>query len=428
MKREDLLWTLSGVSFAHGYLASNVFSALFGLGLALYTLKTRKEFNPEIKVDVEFPTTTEEMKKSKVILKVKNLGSDVKVRVKSGFAPNVRIADGEAYILKSGEERFIDLLLIPEKKGEYEVPLKMEIYDLKELYFEELDIGKYKLDVMPSVESIREAAKEDYNIKLSEVYKRSIFLGLETLELEGLREYLPGDDLRRIDWKASSRLGELIVRIFIKEWEGDVYLILDATREMRKGLRRAKIDYASTLVLHLATVLLKKNYRVGLIIYSDRGVKVVKPSKGREHMNKIRAAVKFKPEKGLISLKSNVILKFSEKGRKFMEKIFPRKRSGLGEALLNIKEPSYLIIISDLMGQTSLLYRLMLMLKKKHKAVILSPNPILFYAEEINGETLKFLYEKYLERERTVKKFNAIAPTIDLGPSDYLREIVRELK
>jgi len=111
-----------------------------------------------------------------------------------------------------------------------------------------------------------------------------------------------------------------------------------------------------------------------------------------------------------------------------MEKIFPRKRSGLGEALLNIKEPSYLIIISDLMGQTSLLYRLMLMLKKKHKAVILSPNPILFYAEEINEEMLKFLYEKYLERERTVRKFNAIAPTIDLGPSDYLREIVRELK
>lgn len=428
MKREDLLWTLSGLGFAHGYLSSNTFSALFGLGLALYTLKTRNKFNPEVKVDVEFPAKAEEMKKSKVILKVKNLGSDVKIRVKDDIIPNVRIVNGGTYILKSGEEMFIDFFLVPEKKGEYEVPLKIEIYDLKELYFEELEIGRYKLDVMPSVESIREAAKEDYNLKIGEIYKRGVFLGLETLELKGLREYLPGDDLRRIDWKASSRLGELIVREFMKEWEGDIYLVLDATKEMRKGLRRAKIDYASTLILHLATILLKKNYRVGLVIYDDGGVKIVKPSREREQMNRIRAAVKFKPEKGLISLRGNVILRFSEKGRKFMGKLFPRKRSGLSEALLSIKEPSYLIIITDLMGHTSLLYRLMLMLKKKHKAVILSPNPILFYTEDINGETLKFLYEKYLEREKTVRKFNTLVPTIDLGPSDYLREIVRELR
>ncbi|USH00465.1 DUF58 domain-containing protein [Thermococcus argininiproducens] len=428
MKREDLLWTLAGVSFAHGYLASNVFSAIFGLGLATYTLKSRKEFKPELKVDVEFPEQAEEMKRVRVTLKIKNLKGDVKVRVKNIFPPHMRVLNGETFILKPGEERFVDLFLVPEKKGEYEVPLKLELSDLKELYFEELELGRYKLEVMPSVESIREAAKEDYNVKLSEVYKKSIFLGMERLELEGLREYLPGDDLRRIDWKASSRLGELIVRVFMKEWEGDVYLILDSTREMRKGIKRAKIDYASTLTLHLATVLLKKNYRVGLIIYTDREVKVVKPSKGREHLNKIRAAVKFKPEKGLISLKSSVALKFSEKGRKFIGKIFPRKRKGIGEALLNIKEPSYLIIISDLMSHTSLLYRLLLMLKKKHKSVILSPNPILFYGEDLNEETLKFLYEKYLEREKTVRKFNAVAPTIDLGPSDYLREIVRELR
>lgn len=428
MKREDLLWTLSGLGFAHGYLSSNTFSVLFGLGLALYTLKTRNKFNPEVKVDIEFPAKAEEMKKSKVILKVKNLGSDVKIKVKDDIIPNVRIVNSETYILKSGGEMFIDFFIIPEKKGEYEIPLKIEIYDLKELYFEELEIGRYKLDVMPSVESIREAAKEDYNLKIGEIYKRGVFLGLETLELKGLREYLPGDDLRRIDWKASSRLGELIVREFMKEWEGDIYLVLDATKEMRKGLRRAKIDYASTLLLHLATILLKKNYRVGLVIYDDGGVKIVKPSRGREQMNRIRAAVKFKPEKGLISLRSNVILRFSEKGRKFMGKLFPRKRSGLSEALLSIKEPSYLIIITDLMGHTSLLYRLMLMLKKKHKAVILSPNPILFYTEDINGETLKFLYEKYLEREKTVRKFNTLVPTIDLGPSDYLKDIVRELR
>jgi len=95
---------------------------------------------------------------------------------------------------------------------------------------------------------------------------------------------------------------------------------------------------------------------------------------------------------------------------------------------LNIRSPSYLILITDLMSNTSQLYRLMLMIRKKHKGIILSPNPILFYSAELNEETLKFLYEKYLEREKTVRKFNSVIPTIDLGPSDYLREIVRRME
>ena len=427
MKREELLWTLSGISFAHGYLASNVFSTVFGLGLALYVFKTRKGFNPNVEVDVKFPTTAEEMKKFKATLKVRNLGSDVKVRVKSAPVPNVRISESQA-VLKSGEGAFIELTVFPEKRGEYEIPLKLEVRDLSELYFEEIDIGRYKLDVVPSVESVREAAKEDYNIRLGEVYKKSVFLGMEGLELEGLREYVPGDDLRRIDWKASSRLGELIVRVFMRERESDVYLVLDATKEMRKGLRKAKIDYASTLVIHLATVLLKKNYRVGLIIYDERGVRVIKPSRGREHLDKIRAAVKFRLERGIMSLKSNMAIEFSERGRRFLSKLFPGKRGGLAEALLNIREPSHLIVVSDLMGHTSLLYRLVLMLRKKHRILVLSPNPVLFYAGEINGETLKLLYKRYLEREKVIRKFNAVVPTLDLGPSDYLREIARELR
>ena len=38
---------------------------------------------------------------------------------------------------------------------------------------------------------------------------------------------------------------------------------------------------------------------------------------------------------------------------------------------------------------------------------------------------MKRLYRAYLEREKILKKFNGLAPTIDLGPSDYIREIAR---
>lgn len=428
MKREDVLWTLAGISFLHGYLAGNVFSALFGLGISGYIIYSRRTFNPKVEVSRVFEEKLEEGKRSKVVLKVRNLGSAVKVKVREEAPKEVKVEAHDEVVLKPGEEKFVEYFIIPEKKGEYELLTKIYVYDLSEMYFEEIVLGKYKIDVLPSVDSIREATKEDYSLRIREVYKKNILLGLESLEFYGLREYLPGDDLRRIDWKASSRLGKLIVREFLKERESDVYIVLDATREMRKGIRRAKIDYASTLALHLATLLLKENYSVGMIIYWDDSFKVIKPSRGRDQLNRIRNAIRFKPEKGLLSFKSNVSLKLSERGRKFLEKLFPRKRRSVAEALLNIRNPSYLILITDLMSNTSQLYRLMLMIRKKHKGIILSPNPILFYSDKLDEETLKFLYEKYLDREKTVRKFNSIIPTIDLGPSDYLREIVRELK
>lgn len=428
MKREDVLWTLAGLSFLHGYLAGNAFSAIFGLGVSAYIIYFQRRFNPKVEVSKVFEERLEEGKRSKVVLKVKNLGSAVKVKVREEAPREIKVEIPEEVVLKPGEEKFIEYFIIPEKKGEYEVLTKIYVYDVSGLYFEEITLGKYKIEVFPSVDSIREAAKEEYNIRLSEVYKKNILLGLEIMDLYGLREYLPGDDLRRIDWKASSRLGKLIVREFLKEKESDVYIVLDATREMRKGIKQAKIDYASTLALHLAALLLKKNYSVGVIIYWDDGFRTIRPSRRREQLNKIRNAIRFKPEKGLLSFKSSISLKLSERGRRFLGKLFPRKRRGIAEALLNIRSPSYLILITDLMSNTSQLYRLMLMIRKKHKGIILSPNPILFYSAELNEDTLKFLYEKYLEREKTVRKFNSVIPTIDLGPSDYLREIVRRME
>ncbi|AIF70337.1 hypothetical protein PAP_09810 [Palaeococcus pacificus DY20341] len=427
MKREDMLWTLIGLSFVHGYLASNPFSAVFGASLGGYLIYSRMTFKPKVEVERSVDENLEEGKKAKVTLKVKNLGSKVKIRVKENAPPWVQVEEPEPVLLSPEETAYIVYHIIPNKRGEYELSTKLEVYDPSELYFEEFDVGTYRLEVYPSVDSLREAAKEDYNIRIGQIYKKSMLLGLESMELYGLREYLPGDDLKKIDWKASARLGELIVKEFLKDSESDVYLVLDATREMRKGVKRAKIDYASTLALHMATLLLKRNYSVGMIVYTDEGFRIIPPSRGREQLNRVRLAVKFKPEKGLPSLKGN-ISKFSEKGKRFLRKLFPRKRRSFVEALLNIKNPSYLIVITDLMGHTSQLYRVIMMLKKKHKVIILSPNPILFYAEKLDENELKFLYKRYLEREKMLKRFNALVPTIDLGPSDYLREIVREIR
>ena len=54
MNREDVLWTLAGIIFLHGYLAGNVFSALFGLGIGGYVIYCQRRFNPKVEVSMVF--------------------------------------------------------------------------------------------------------------------------------------------------------------------------------------------------------------------------------------------------------------------------------------------------------------------------------------------------------------------------------------
>ncbi len=65
------------------------------------------------------------------------------------------------------------------------------------------------------------------------------------MDVSGLRRFQPGDDTRYIEWKATARLGELIIKDFIREIEGGVYIILDTGREMRKSISLSRMDYCS---------------------------------------------------------------------------------------------------------------------------------------------------------------------------------------
>lgn len=427
MKREDILWTLTALLLFQGYLLNNLISALLGVGLGLYIVQARKGFSVNVKVERIVEDRAEEGKKVRVTLKLKNLGNKVKVRIIEELPKNIKAKLPDTIVLDQNEEKIVEYYLIPEKKGSYELSAKLIITDEKELYYEEIVLGKSKLDVYPSVDSIKEAARQDYNIKLREAYRKDIFFGMESIELHTLREYLPGDDLKKIDWKATARLGELIVREFLREKESDIYIVLDSTAEMRKGVRRAKIDYASTLALHLATLLIKKGYSVGMVVYGDKSAKLIYPSKRRDQLEKFRNAIKFVPKAGLLSTRAKISVRLTSKARKFLRKLFPSKRKSFVEVILNIRTPSYLIFISDVMSHTSELYRLFTMIRKKHRILLLSPNPLLFYDETLDKESLKNIYQRYIEREEIIRKFNALVPAIDLGPSDYLRELSKRI-
>ncbi|UCG44502.1 MAG: DUF58 domain-containing protein [candidate division WOR-3 bacterium] len=126
--------------------------------------------------------------------------------------------------------------------------------------------------------------------------------GIEFLDL---RQYLPGDDIRTIDWKVTARLGlsrgevsHPFVKKFAEERELTVMLVVDASGSSRFGTRgQLKLEQAAQVAATLAFSAIRNNDKVGLVFFTDRIERYVVPRKGRTHVLRlIRDILYFSPE------------------------------------------------------------------------------------------------------------------------------------
>ncbi len=117
------------------------------------------------------------------------------------------------------------------------------------------------------------------------------------LEFVDIREYLPGDDVRSIDWRVTARMGRPYVRKFVEERELTVILCLDASGSAHFGTRaRFKLEQAAQVAATMAFSAVRNNDKVGLLFFTDRVEKFVPPRKGRLHvMRLIRDILAFQP-------------------------------------------------------------------------------------------------------------------------------------
>jgi uncharacterized protein (DUF58 family) len=90
----------------------------------------------------------------------------------------------------------------------------------------------------------------------------------EGMEFESLREYVPGDDSRRLDWAASARRGRPVVRLYQHERNHTVVIALDASRRMATRIdARTKLDHAVDASLALAYAALLSRDRVAMTVF-----------------------------------------------------------------------------------------------------------------------------------------------------------------
>jgi len=128
---------------------------------------------------------------------------------------------------------------------------------------------------------------------------KSVFKG-RGMEFNEVREYLPGDEVRSIDWNVSARSGssKIFIKKYIEERELTVMILLDASHSTSFGTVNAlKREIAAELSSVLSAAAIKNNDRAGLIIFTDRIEKFIPPRKGVHHIFRmIRETLYFQPK------------------------------------------------------------------------------------------------------------------------------------
>ena len=125
----------------------------------------------------------------------------------------------------------------------------------------------------------------------------SIFKG-QGIEFAEVRQYIPGDDIRSIDWNVSAKTGGVFVKKFNEERELTLLIACDVSASLMFGsLGRLKSEIAAELAAVFAFSATHNNDKVGLLLFSDKIELYIPPKKGRRHVLRIiRELLAFTPK------------------------------------------------------------------------------------------------------------------------------------
>ncbi len=175
--------------------------------------------------------------------------------------------------VKSRKSESITYALRPTERGEYHFG-DLNIYANSILRL----VGKrYKFDngaMVPTYPSFKQLKK----FELLNINKNATDYGIKkvkrlghTMEFEQIKEYVLGDDMRTINWKATAKRNQLMVNQFQDEKSQPVYSIIDRGRTMKMPFNGLSLlDYAINSTLVLSNVILKKHDKAGILSFSKK--------------------------------------------------------------------------------------------------------------------------------------------------------------
>ncbi len=178
---------------------------------------------------------------------------------------------------------------------------------------------------------------------------RSPYFG-QSLEFVQHREYVPGDDTRRIDWKLWSRSDRYYLKQFEEDTNVRVMVLLDGSESMQFGSGpMSKFDYAQTIAAALSMLVLKQNDSVGVSVFDTQVRSLIPASSRHNHLQQVLAGLSVETAGGKTDIRG-VLMRVAE----------------------SLSHRSIVVLISDLFCDREALFRgLQLLRQRKHEVLIL---------------------------------------------------------
>lgn len=212
---------------------------------------------------------------NKIELRIKNEFSfPVNMQIIDELPEQFQIRDWKrkAYFKSKEQQKFV-YILRPIERGEYHFGnILLFVSSLLGLLVRRNTIDAEEMvPVYPSFIQLRKYDLLSGATIQSETGSKRLRKIGHSMEFEQIKEYVHGDDIRTLNWKASARKGGLMVNTYTDEKSQQVYCIIDKGRLMKMpfgGL--TLLDYAINSCLVLSNVCLKKQDRVGVITFSNK--------------------------------------------------------------------------------------------------------------------------------------------------------------
>ncbi len=207
-----------------------------------------------------------------------------------------------------------------------------------------------------------------------------------TLEFEQIKNYVAGDDVRTINWKATAKRSQLMVNQFQDEKSQPIYSIIDLGRVMKMPFNELKLlDYAINSTLAFSNIALRKNDKAGLLTFAKKVDTIVAASNKKTHLNTINEAL------------YNITTKYTDSDFGFLYALVKRK----------IKQRSLLILYTNFEHISSLKRQLPFLkaIAKHHLLVVVFfENTELESLINENAEDLQTIYHKTIAEKFAYEK------------------------
>lgn len=175
--------------------------------------------------------------------------------------------------IKASSQDEISYYLRPTERGEYEFG-NLNVYISSPLL---LISRRFSFDnnqmvpVYPSYIQLRKYDLMAFSNSLFQYGFKKIRRIGHTMEFEQIKEYIPGDDIRTLNWKATAKKNALMVNQFQDEKSQSVYMVIDKGRLMKMPFNKLSLlDYAINATLVLSNVILKKHDKAGMFAFSKK--------------------------------------------------------------------------------------------------------------------------------------------------------------